>query len=102
MARKPKATAGSGWKARLNDLWRTYTGWELMLLAVGHASFIGIIVILFMPIGKGPEVMIPVGPVPAAGTAPFMRAISDFMTVPVDRAPSVETFENGDQYLPAL
>ena len=83
-------------------MWHTYTGLELTLLAIGNASFIAIIVILFMPIGKGPEVMIPVGSVPAAGTAPFMRAISNFMTIPVDRAPAVETFENGDQYLPVL
>jgi cardiolipin synthase len=100
--RKPKAKTGSGWKTRLNSLWQAYTGMELTLLAVGSASFIGIIVILFMPIGKGPEIMIPVGTVPAAGTAPFLSATSNFMTIPVDRAPAVETFENGDQYLPAL
>ena len=102
MIRKPKAKAGSGWKPRLNGLWQVYTGRELTLLVIGSASFIGIIVILFMPIGKGPEVMIPVGTVPAAGTAPFLSTISNFMTIPVDRAPAVEIFENGEQYLPAL
>jgi cardiolipin synthase len=102
MRRKPNAKAGAGWKARLHGLWRVYTGIELTLMALGIASFIGIMVILFMPIGKGPEVMIPVGPVPAVGTAPFLSTTSNFMTVPVDRTSAFETFENGDQYLPAL
>ncbi len=102
MRGKAKAKARSGWKARLTSLWHVYTGMELALLAIGSASFIGIIVILFMPIGKGPEVMIPVGTVPAVSTGSFMTATSNLMTIPVDQAPAVETFENGDQYLPAL
>jgi cardiolipin synthase len=102
MSRKPKAKAGAGWRALISSLWHGYTGLELTILTIGNASFIGIMVILFMPIGKGPEVMIPVGSVPAAGTAPFISTVSNFMTLPVDRAPAVETFENGDQYLPAL
>jgi cardiolipin synthase len=102
MKRKARANTGSGWRALINSFWHVYTGLELTLLGIGVASTIGIVIILFMPIGKGPEVMTPVGTVPAVGTTPFLTALSNFMTIPTDRAPSVEMFENGDQYLPAL
>jgi cardiolipin synthase len=102
MRRKPKLKSVSGWRARVHKLWQVYTGLELTLLGIGSVSFIAVVVILFLPIGKGPEVMIPMGAVPAAGTNPFMTTISNFMTIPIDQAPPVETFENGDQYLPVL
>ena len=70
MRRKPKAKAGSGWRAGISSLWHAYTGLELTLLIVGAISFIGVIVILFMPIGKGPDLITPTGTVPAAGSDP--------------------------------
>ena len=102
MARKTKQKHGSIWVGQIRGLWQTYTGLELAVLGVGWASFVGIVVILFMPVGKGPELTTPTGLVPPAGSAEFMATLSNFMTVPIDKAPSPETFENGDQYIPAL
>jgi cardiolipin synthase len=102
MARMQKHKAGSGWAAQIQGLWQTYTGIELALFGVGWASFIGVVVILFMPIGKGPELLIPTGAVPPAASSQFMETLSNFMTLPVDKAPAVEILENGDQYIPEL
>ena len=35
--------------------WQSYRWWEKAIAAVGLISFIGVIVILFLPIGKGPS-----------------------------------------------
>jgi cardiolipin synthase len=86
----------------LHGLWQAYAGWELALLGIGLASFIGITVILFIPVGKGPDLISPTAAVPPAGSEQFLAMVSNFMTLPVDRAPAVEMLQNGDEYLPAL
>ena len=87
---------------RLRDLWQIYNRWELALFGMGALSFIGIFVILFMPIGKGPELTRPDGPLPSVDSHAFMVTISRFMALPIDQAPRPEVLVNGDQFVARL
>ncbi|MBV9062675.1 MAG: hypothetical protein JOY77_07075, partial [Alphaproteobacteria bacterium] len=103
MAAKTKArNRSTPWFKPLRRLWDRYNCWEIGILLTGLLSFIGIIVILFLPIGKGPELMIPNGPVPAAGSPGFPRYLSASMTLPLDSGPRPQILEDGDAIIPAL
>jgi cardiolipin synthase len=103
MKRKAKGRGpGSSWNAPLLLLWQRHSGWELGLLALGALSFISIIIILFMPIGKGPSLMTPSGLVPAASDVAFPRFVSEWMTIPLDETGRPEVLEDGDAIIPRL
>jgi cardiolipin synthase len=103
MARRVKArSAKSRWDGSLQLLWEHYNCWELGLLAIGFLSFISIVVILFMPIGKGPSLMVPSGAVPRVSDPAFPQFISEWMTIPLDVTARPEMLENGDEIIPRL
>ncbi|MBV9332179.1 MAG: hypothetical protein JOZ55_11555, partial [Alphaproteobacteria bacterium] len=79
-----------------------YRWWEGLFLVIGLTSFIGIMVVLFLPLGNGPERFRPAGPVPPAGSDEFLQTVSAAMTLPVDHAPPIEIINNGDAFLKAL
>lgn len=99
--RKKEATR-STWQRPFLDLWSRYNCWELALLGIGSLSFIGVVVILFMPIGKGPAMTIATGAVPAVSSEEFPRLVSRWMTLPIDNAPRPQVLENGDAIIPAI
>ena len=100
--RHPRSSSAHRFSAWLNEIWHAYSFLEISLFALGTVSLIGIITILFMPVGKGPEVTVPSGPVPRVGTADFMTLVSQAMNLPTDNAAPVETLVNGDQSLQAF
>jgi cardiolipin synthase len=69
------------------------------LFAIGLVSFIAIVVILFLPVGKGPDLITATNPVPPAGSPPFLAAISNHMALPLDRGERPEILQNGDAFL---
>ena len=79
-----------------------YAWWEGCLQAIGLVSFSAVIVILFLPFGSGPAIILPSGPVPAAGSPQFAETLSSSMTLPIDHAPPVEIINNGDAFLKTL
>lgn len=101
-ARKFLKGAWSACCTAFGKCWKRYTGWELLLLAVGWASFVSLIVILLLPIGKGPRLTAPAASMPAAASPAFMKTMSYHMALPVDHAPPVETLKDGNEFVGAL
>jgi len=73
--------------------------WEITFVAIGMVALIGVIVILFLPLGKGPARYRPVLPLPAAGSMAFLQTVSNQMAIPIDRASAPEIIEDGDAIL---
>lgn len=76
--------------------------WEIAFLALGVVALVGVIVILFLPLGKGPARFSHDRPLPPAGSTAFLQTISDQMAIPIDRAPAPEIIEDGDAFLKRL
>jgi len=102
MPRSRKTHKAPTWAAPFRNLWARYNCWELALIGIGALSFIGIVVILFMPIGKGPTAVTFAGPVPAVSSNEFPTLVSHWMTLPQDRAPRPQMLVNGDSIVPAV
>lgn len=103
MTKSRKSAKGRGtWREPFLDLWSRYNCWELALIGIGAISFIGVLVILFMPIGKGPAMMVATGPVPPVSSNQFPQLVSQWMTLPEDRAPRPQVLVNGDAMVPAI
>jgi len=82
--------------------WKRYSGWEMALFAIGWASFISVIVILLLPIGKGPQLKASASAMPPVTSPAFLKIISHSMAVPIDQGPPVETLTDGDAFVRAL
>src|SRR5437764_577936 len=72
-----------------------YRWWEFQFLAIGIISSIGILVVLFLPLGSGPPQIRPSTEMPAAGTPAFVRQLANTLNLPVEQAPHIDTFNNG-------
>lgn len=82
--------------------WKRYSGWELALLAIGWACFVSLVVILLLPIGKGPLLKAQPSTIPDAGSPAFLRSLSHHMAIPVDHGTPVETLVNGNAFVSSL
>src|SRR4051812_32372913 len=96
MVRKQSKTHAASWSKPLLKWLGRYNWWECGFLALGALSLTGVIVILFMPIGKGPALMTADGPVPAVSNPAFASFVSEWMALPLDAAPRPQVLENGD------
>jgi len=102
--RSARFLAGA-WSACCNAFgmcWKRYSGWEMALFAIGWASFISVIVILLLPIGKGPQLKASASAMPPVTSPAFLKIISHSMAVPIDQGPPVETLTDGDAFVRAL
>jgi hypothetical protein len=81
MVRKQSKTHAASWSKPLLKWLGRYNWWECGFLALGALSLTGIIVILFMPIGKGPALMTADGPVPAVSNPAFASFVSEWKAV---------------------
>lgn len=82
--------------------WKRYTGWEMALFAIGWACFISVVVILLLPIGKGPQLKASASAMPSVTSPAFLKAISHHMAVPIDQGPPVETLTDGNAFVRSL
>lgn len=73
-----------------------------MFLTVGAVTVITAVVVLFMPFGKGPDIIKPDGPVPQTGSPQFLALLSNVMTLPVEKASPPVILNNGDAFLKSL
>ncbi|MBV9044369.1 MAG: hypothetical protein JO294_04535, partial [Alphaproteobacteria bacterium] len=78
-----------------------YFWWEVCLQIIGLACFVAIVVILFLPMGSGPERIEVSGEIPPAGSPEFVRTLAAELNLPVEQAPPIQTFQNGDAFLKA-
>ena len=79
--------------------WHSYCWWEKAIVAVGFISFIGVIVILFLPFGKGPSEYTADGSIPAVGSPAFLQTLSNQMAIPVADGNRPEMLVDGDAFL---
>jgi cardiolipin synthase len=105
MARRAQKSLKGVWsicRSAFGKCWGRYTGWELVLLGIGWASFISLTVILLLPIDKGPRLSAPATSMPAATSPAFLKTLSYHMALPIDHAPPVEVLEDGNAFIRAL
>lgn len=86
----------------LRDVLDRYSWWEFQFIVIGVISSISILVVLFLPLGSGPPRIRASAPLPAAGTPAFVSQLADTLNLPVEQAPRLVTFNNGDAFLKAL
>ncbi|MBV9992051.1 MAG: hypothetical protein JOZ72_12255 [Alphaproteobacteria bacterium] len=79
-----------------------YHWWEFQFLAIGFVSTIAIVVVLLLPLGNGPLEIRASDAVPPAGSPAFMSQLANTLSLPVEQAPPIDTFNNGDAFLKAL
>jgi cardiolipin synthase len=96
MKKKP---AGKISGARRNNSSNEYTWWQIGLFCIGSLSFVAILVVLFLPIGKGPSNFDYSGPVPPVSSPKFAAMIAETMNAPLKQAGSIEILNNGDAFL---
>ncbi|HEV7636988.1 MAG TPA: hypothetical protein VGO54_16315 [Bradyrhizobium sp.] len=92
---KGRNTSSARGKTSSNE----YTWWQIGLFAIGSLSFIAILVVLFLPIGKGPSNFDYSGPVPPVSSPKFVNMIAESMNAPLKQAGSIEVLNNGDAFL---
>ena len=69
---------------------------------MGAVALITIVVALFLPFGKGPELIRPVAPVPAVESPEFLHLASAVLTAPIETGSEPQILNNGDAFLRAL
>ncbi|MES2472108.1 MAG: hypothetical protein V4601_04615, partial [Pseudomonadota bacterium] len=82
--------------------WKRYSGWEMALFVIGWAAFVSLVVILLLPIGKGPVLKAQASAMPPVTDPAFLKTLSHHMAVPIDQGPPVETLTDGNAVLAAL
>jgi cardiolipin synthase len=81
---------------------KIYTWPEVCFFLIGLVSFIAVVVILFLPIGKGLGLIVATSPVPPVGRQEFVELLSRQMALPIDHGNRPEIIENGDAFLNSL
>ena len=76
-----------------------YAWWQIGFFAVGALSFIAILVVLFLPIGKGPSKFEFSGSVPPVSNPNFVHTIAASLSAPLKQGETIEIINNGDAFL---
>lgn len=80
----------------------SYSWGHIVTLVVGFLSFVSLLVILFLPLSKGPSQFSYTSAMPAVSSPQFIRSLSDSLNLPVDQGEPVQTLSNGDAFLDAF
>ncbi len=81
---------------------REYLWWEIVIFVFGIASFLTLIYIIFIPIGRGPSTLFTTSPIPPVENPEFLHAFSDSLSLPLKTGEAVTILNNGDDFLPSL
>jgi cardiolipin synthase len=87
-----------GWRKNLHK----YSGWELAIFIIGILSFFTMIVVLFIPVGDGPDVFTATSEIPPVSGPQFVRLLSNSLTLPVNTGSPVRILNNGDEFMDSL
>ncbi|HSC17293.1 MAG TPA: phospholipase D-like domain-containing protein [Rhizomicrobium sp.] len=100
----PSGHAGpvTGFAARVRRTLSFLNSWQGVLAAMGMAALITIVVALFLPFGKGPQLIRPVGRVPGVDSPEFLRLVSNVLTTPIETGSEPQILNNGDEFLRSL
>ena len=94
-ARKTKTS----FKASLKTLSSRYTWWQIALFVIGALSFIAILVVIFLPIGKGPSKFEYSGSISPVSSPNFVHTIAASLGAPLKQGEPIEILNNGDAFL---
>ena len=78
---------------------KQYSWWELTIFVIGTLSFISILVVLFLPIGNGPEEFTYSGNSLSASDPGFATMFSETLNVPQRKGQPIEILNNGDEFM---
>lgn len=82
--------------------WKRYSGWEMALFVIGWACFVSVIVILLLPVGKGPRLKATASAMPPAASPAFLNTLSHHIAIPIDQGPPVQTLTDGNSFVRSL
>lgn len=80
----------------------SYSWGHIATLVLGFLSFVSLLVILFLPLSKGPSQFSYTSPMPTVSSPQFIHSVSQSLNLPVDRGEPIETLSNGDAFLDAF
>ncbi len=104
-ARKGRKSSGPFKKAysqTAGRIFKRYAWWQLGFFTIGSLSFISVLVILLLPIGKGPTEFEYGGYPPPASHPRFANVLSESLGVPVREGAAIDILNNGDAFLSAM
>lgn len=81
---------------------RRYAWWQLGFFGIGSLSFISLLVILFLPVGKGPTTFEYVGSSISASHPRFANVLAESLGAPLREGAPIDVLNNGDAFLSAL
>lgn len=79
-----------------------YAWWHIAILAVGLLSFVSLLVVLFLPLSKGPAQFAYTGTMPTVSSSHFIMTLSDSLNLPVGQGGPVQPLNNGNAFLDAF
>lgn len=99
--RAPRRTSGGYAKTfkRITTEFLGYTWWHKATLVIGFLSFVSLLVILFLPLSKGPATFAFIGTIPAVSNPNFAPSLADSLNLPRGEGDAVQTLNNGDAFL---
>ena len=104
-ARKGRKSSGLFTKAYSQTaakILKRYAWWQLGFFTIGSLSFISVLVILLLPIGKGPTEFEYAGSPPPASHPRFAYVLSESLGAPVREGAPIDILNNGDAFLSAM
>lgn len=100
-----KASKSGGFAKRIRAATKeilSYSWGHIVTLVVGVLSFVSLLVILFLPLSKGPSQFSYTTAMSGVSSPQFIRSLSDSLNLPVDQGEPVQTLSNGDAFLDAF
>lgn len=97
-AKRPSGNFAKWFKSTTKEI-LGYTWWHIATLVVGFLSFVSLLVILFLPLSKGPAQFAYAGAMTTVSSPQFIRSLSDLTNLPVDQGDAIQTLNNGDAFL---
>ena len=97
-AKRPSGSFAKQFKSVTKEV-LGYTWWHIATLVVGFLSFVSLMVILFLPLSKGPTQFEYAGVMTAVSSPHFVRSISDSLNLPLGQGDAVQTLNNGNAFL---
>ncbi len=79
-----------------------YAWWQISFFVIGTLSFIAILVVLFLPVGKGPSKFDYSGLIPPVSSPYFVHTIASSLSAPLKQGEPIEILNNGDAFVKSL
>src|SRR5437868_12919360 len=87
--------SAAGWPASALAALSVLNSWQGVLATMGAVAVITIVVALFLPFGKGPQLIRPLASVPAVDSPEFLRLMSTVLNAPIEAGSEPQILNNG-------